>query len=99
LLHALGVLPMLSAVGGGDSFPTRKPDPAHLLATLVRAGGACDSAVMVGDHHNDVVAAAGAGMPCVFAAWGYGSAGMAEGSAGVAGDITEAAAMARRLLA
>jgi phosphoglycolate phosphatase len=98
LLQALGVLPMLAAVGGGDSFPVRKPDPAHLLATLVRAGGTCDSAVMVGDHHNDVVAARAAGMPCVFAAWGYGSPGMAEGSAGVAGDITEAAAMARRLL-
>ena len=39
LLAALGLLPMLAAVGGGDSFATRKPDPGHMLATLRRAGG------------------------------------------------------------
>ena len=35
---ALGILPLLAAVGGGDSFPARKPDPAHLLATLAAGG-------------------------------------------------------------
>ncbi|HEY1411899.1 MAG TPA: HAD-IA family hydrolase [Rhodopila sp.] len=98
LLEALGLLPLLSAIGGGDTFPTRKPDPAHLLSTLSRAGGRADAAVMVGDHHNDVTAASAAGVPAIFAAWGYGSAGMAEGSAAIARDITEAAAIANRLL-
>ena len=37
LLTALGLARCSRAVGGGDSFPVRKPDPAHLLATL-RAG-------------------------------------------------------------
>ncbi|HEY4173360.1 MAG TPA: HAD-IA family hydrolase [Rhodopila sp.] len=99
LLEALGVLPLLSAVGGGDTFPTRKPDPAHLLSTLSRAGGQPEAAVMVGDHHNDVLAGRGAGVPAIFAAWGYGAPGMAEGSVAVARDITEAAAIAGRLLA
>jgi phosphoglycolate phosphatase len=98
LLQALGLLPLLCAVGGGDSFPVRKPDPAHLLATLARAGGRADAAVMLGDHRNDVVAAHAAGMPGIFAAWGYGPASMAAGSAAVARDITEAAAIAARLL-
>ncbi len=98
LLAATGLLPLLRAVGGGDSFPVRKPDPAHLLATLDRAGGTPDRAVMLGDHHNDVIAARGAGMPCIFAAWGYGAPAMAEGSAAVAQDITQAAAVAGRLL-
>jgi phosphoglycolate phosphatase len=98
LLEALGVLPLLCAVGGGDSFPTRKPDPGHLLGTLSRAGGRRDAAVMVGDHHNDVVVARAAGVPAIFAAWGYGSPGMADGSTAVARDITEAAAIANRLL-
>jgi phosphoglycolate phosphatase len=98
LLQALGVLPFLCAVGGGDSFPVRKPDPRHLLQTLALAGGSVDRAVLVGDHRNDVSAARGAGIPCVFAAWGYGSASMAEGCAHVAQDIAEAATIADQLL-
>ncbi|HEX2944248.1 MAG TPA: HAD family hydrolase, partial [Rhodopila sp.] len=46
LLEAVGLLPMLAAIGGGDSFPVRKPDPAHLLATLSLAGGRQEAAVM-----------------------------------------------------
>ena len=38
LLTALGLATLFAAVGGGDSFPVRKPDPAHLLATLTRRG-------------------------------------------------------------
>jgi phosphoglycolate phosphatase len=73
LLDALGLLGRFAAVGGGDSFPTRKPDPAHLLATLQQAGGDPMMAVMIGDHHNDMAAAAGAGVPAVFVTWGYGT--------------------------
>lgn len=98
LLQAVGLLPLVCAIGGGDSFPVRKPDPAHLLATLTQASGTPDAALMLGDHHNDVVAAMGAGVPCIFAGWGYGAAGMAEGSSAIARDITEAAAIANRLL-
>jgi phosphoglycolate phosphatase len=98
LLQAVGLLPLLCAVGGGDSFPARKPDPAHLLGTLVRAGGTSDAALMVGDHHNDVAAANGAGVPAIFALWGYGPASMANGSAAVARDITEAASIACGML-
>lgn len=98
LLTATGLMPLLSAVGGGDSFPVRKPDPAHLLATLDRAGGSPDRALMLGDHHNDVVAAAGAGMKCIFAAWGYGLPSMAQGSAAEACNITQAAEIAARLM-
>ncbi len=78
LLEALGLARHFAAIGGGDSFATRKPDPEHLRATLRAAGGASSArAVMIGDHHNDVVAAAGAGLPCVFALWGYGPRAMA----------------------
>ena len=61
LLAALGLAPLFAAIGGGDSFPVRKPDPAHLLATLRQAGGEAEHAVMAGDHANDVAAAHGAG--------------------------------------
>jgi len=98
LLAALGLLPHLVAVGGGDSFPVRKPDPAHMMATLQAAGGRADRAVMIGDHANDVAASRGAGVPCIFAAWGYGPPAMAEGAAAIAHDMAEMAAIARRLV-
>jgi len=99
LLAAVELAPLFAAVGGGDSFPVRKPDPAHLLATLVAAGGEPGSAVMAGDHRNDVLAARGAGVPCVFAAWGYGTPAMAEGAAAVARDLVELGAIVRGLVA
>jgi phosphoglycolate phosphatase len=99
LLAALGLDGMLAAVGGGDSFPVRKPDPRHLLATIEAAGGSPAAAVMVGDHANDVAAATGAGIPCIFAAWGYGPPAMAAGAVAVAGSFAEAADRAAELLA
>ncbi len=99
LLDALGLSHWFAAVGGGDSFPARKPDPAHLLMTLQAAGGRPDAAVMVGDHRNDVEAAAGAGLPCIFAGWGYGARAMADGAAAVAATFGEVPALADRLAA
>ncbi len=98
LLAALGLGGLFAAIGGGDSFPTRKPDPAHLRATIAAAGGLAEGAVMLGDHHNDVAAASGVGIPCIFAAWGYGPPEMAAEAAAVAADFTEAVALARRLI-
>jgi phosphoglycolate phosphatase len=97
LLAVTGLAPLFAAVGAGDSFPVRKPDPAHLLATLRAAGGKPGGAVMAGDHRNDVLAARGAGVPCVFAAWGYGTPAMAEGAAAVARDFVELGVIVRRL--
>ena len=89
LLAALGLDHYFAAVGGGDSFPVRKPDPAHLLATIAAAGGDPACAVMVGDHHNDILAARGAGMPCIFAAWGYGPPDTAAHAAATALAFSE----------
>jgi phosphoglycolate phosphatase len=97
LLDGLGLRPWFAAVGGGDSFPTRKPDPAHLAATLAAAGGSADQAVMVGDHRNDVLAAAGLGIPCIFAGWGYGTTDMAQGAA-IAASFADVPALAETLL-
>ncbi len=98
LLEALGLLDLFDAIGGGDSFPVRKPNPAHLLATIAAAGGDPASSVMVGDHRNDVMAASGAGLPCVFALWGYGPASMAEGASATAATFADVPPIARGLL-
>jgi phosphoglycolate phosphatase len=98
LLETLGLMDLLCAIGGGDSFPVRKPDPAHLLATLRLAGGDPARSVMVGDHANDVVAAHGAGMPAVFVTWGYGPASMSTGADSVVDDISALRAAIERLV-
>jgi phosphoglycolate phosphatase len=87
LLSGLGLDGHFSALGGGDSFPMRKPDPGHLRATLAAAGAAPEDAVMIGDHRNDIEAARGAGVHAIFAGWGYGPHSMA-GGAPIAADVT-----------
>lgn len=96
LLAACGLLRHMDAVGGGDSFATRKPDPAHLLATLTAAGGDARAAVMVGDHQNDILAAIGASVPAVFAKWGYGDD--ATGAAATAAGFAALPEVVRRLI-
>jgi phosphoglycolate phosphatase len=98
LLDELGILSLMAAVGGADTVPARKPDPAHLLVTLAAMGGDAGRAVMLGDHANDVLAANAAGMPAIFAGWGYGPPAMAEGAAAVAARIEDVPAIAARLL-
>lgn len=98
LLDALGLTARFAAIGAGDSFPVKKPEPAHVLGTLAAAGGTVGAAVMIGDHRNDVAAATGAGIPCVFAAWGYGAPEMAAGAAATAASPAELPALLARLL-
>lgn len=98
LLEALDLMSLLCAVGGGDSFPVRKPDPGHLRATLAAAGGEERRALMIGDHANDVTAAAGAGVRSIFVTWGYGPVSMAAGADAIAATPDELAAAIRGLL-
>ena len=98
LLEALGIAPLLAAIGGGDSFATRKPDPGHLLGTINAAGARPERSILVGDHANDVAAARGAAVPCIFALWGYGAPAMAEGSTAQARDLADIPALAAALV-
>jgi phosphoglycolate phosphatase len=72
VLAALNLDRYFATITGGDSTQFRKPDPRHLAATLESLG--TSSAVMIGDHHNDMAVAAGCNIPGIFAAWGYGHA-------------------------
>ncbi|WP_207541074.1 HAD family hydrolase [Sabulicella rubraurantiaca] len=73
LLDGLGLAGHFPVVLGGDSLSVRKPDPGHVRGVLDEVGAAPDEAVMIGDHSNDVLAARGAGVRSIFAAWGYGA--------------------------
>lgn len=98
LLETLGIGGIFAAVGAGDSFASRKPDPAHLLGTIAMARTTRECSVMVGDHRNDVAAARGAGIPCIFAGWGYGGPEMQQGAAFVAAAPQAVPAAAAALL-
>lgn len=71
LLDELGLTSRFAAVCGGDTFSVRKPEAAHLLGTVARAGGDPAKAVMVGDSRTDIDAARNAGLPVVAVTFGY----------------------------
>jgi phosphoglycolate phosphatase len=98
LLEALGVADRFAAIGGGDSFSAHKPNPIHLRGTIQAAGGTPERSLMVGDHTNDVLAAAGCGVRAIFAGWGYGRPGMEQGAAAIAPNLPALVEIAGQLL-
>ncbi|WP_239015886.1 HAD-IA family hydrolase [Novacetimonas hansenii] len=98
ILQVMKLAPWFDAVGGGDSFAVRKPDPRHLLDTIAMAGGVPQHAIMVGDHRNDIAAATGAHVRGIFARWGYGMPEMEAGATAGADSISEIPHIARDLI-
>ena len=78
LLGKLGVLDRFAFVCGQDTFGIGKPDPKPLVETVRAAGGALESAVMVGDSKTDVAIARAAGVPVVCVDFGYTDVPVAE---------------------
>ncbi|MBB2169590.1 phosphoglycolate phosphatase [Gluconacetobacter aggeris] len=98
IIDALGLAGIFDTIGGGDSFPARKPNPIHLLGTIQQAHGTPIRAVMVGDHHNDIAAAEGAGVRAIFARWGYGRPDMEAGATAGGDSIAEIPHLADQLI-
>ncbi len=98
LLGALDLAHWFAALGCGDTFPVRKPDPAHLAGTIEAAGGTAARSLMVGDHANDISVGKALGLPTIFAAWGYGKKEMADGASAVAERFAALATLGPKLL-
>ncbi|MBE7728195.1 phosphoglycolate phosphatase [Komagataeibacter sp. FXV3] len=98
ILQVLDLEKWFVAVGGGDSFSVRKPDPRHLLGTIEMAHGDPKRAIMTGDHHNDMATAIGAHVPAIFARWGYGRPEMEAGATVGADSISEIPHLANELV-
>lgn len=64
-------------VRGGDSFPTKKPDPEGLLHILRESGVEAREAIMIGDSRNDVQAGRAAGAVTCGVTYGLGASGFA----------------------
>ena len=71
VLAGLGLLARFEVVIGGDTLPTRKPDPAGLLALGSRWGLAPGDLVLVGDSAVDAATARAAGSRLVLVEWGF----------------------------
>ncbi|GBQ83923.1 HAD family hydrolase [Asaia krungthepensis] len=89
IIEKLGIAPLIDAVGGGDSFPVRKPDPDHIRKTMRMIDAEPTRGIMIGDHRNDISAALGVPMPALFASWGYGDRSMSAHATAIAGCVAE----------
>jgi len=78
LIAALGWTDRFVANLGGDSLAVRKPDPAHVLATIAAAGGTPERTIYVGDSIVDVLAAKAARVPVVAVTFGFADRPAAE---------------------
>ncbi len=58
---ALGLAPYFLNIYGGNSFPSKKPDPEGLRALMSEAGARPDETVMIGDSQVDIETARNAG--------------------------------------
>lgn len=58
-------------VFGGDSLPTRKPDPAPFREIITAAGVSPEKTVMIGDGIPDIVGANNVGIRSIACAYGY----------------------------
>jgi phosphoglycolate phosphatase len=72
ILEGLGLAEFFKAVYGGNSFPTKKPDPLGANTILAELGIAASQAVMVGDSEVDVQTARNAGMISAIVNFGFG---------------------------
>lgn len=89
LLDDLKLAPYFTFVAGGDTFPVRKPHPGHVTGVLKKLAVPAESCVMIGDSSNDVLAAKGAGIPCLVVTHGYGADLGSLGTAGLVNNFRD----------
>lgn len=73
LLKQLGLADYFSLILGGDSLPEKKPNPLPLQHAAEVLGIRIENMLMVGDSHNDILAAKAAGCLAVGVDFGYGN--------------------------
>lgn len=70
LLLRLGVRDLFAALIGADTLPTRKPDPAPYIASVLQSGGQVGRSMLVGDTETDRATAAATGVPVALVTFG-----------------------------
>ena len=70
IVDALGLGPYFFQVYGGNSFHTKKPDPAGVQALLEESGAFPEETIIVGDSNIDILTARNAGIYSVGVTYG-----------------------------
>jgi phosphoglycolate phosphatase len=71
IARGLDLCRLFFRIYGGDSFPTKKPDPAGVLRLLEESGVSADRAIMVGDSSVDIQTARNAGVRVCAVTYGF----------------------------
>jgi len=71
ILNGLSLDGLFELILGGDSLPTKKPDPEPLLFVSKKLNTPVEHCVMVGDSKNDILAANSCGMDSIGVTYGY----------------------------
>ncbi len=76
ICDGLNLSRFFASVFGGDSFPTKKPDPEGLLALMQQFGATPQSTLMIGDSEVDMLTARNAGVWSLGCSYGLSPEGM-----------------------
>jgi phosphoglycolate phosphatase len=71
IVEELGLGPFFSHVYGGNSFPSKKPDPEGVRKLLAESGAGPGQAAIVGDSHVDVRTGRNAGLWTIGVTYGF----------------------------
>jgi phosphoglycolate phosphatase len=71
IVGALGLQSYFMRVYGGDSFPSKKPDPTGVIELIREAGVTSSETLIVGDSGVDVQTARNAGVRSCGVTWGF----------------------------
>jgi phosphoglycolate phosphatase len=86
IVEALGLGKFFTQVYGGNSFPTKKPDPEGARKLLEESGVRPENAVIVGDSHTDIETGQNAGLWTVGVTYGFAPHTLADASPDVVVD-------------
>ena len=71
IIKGLNALNLFEVITGGDTYKYRKPDPRHLINTILASGKKIENAIMIGDSENDIECAKKANIPSIAVSFGY----------------------------
>ena len=71
IINGLNGSSLFDIITGGDTYEFRKPDPRHLINTILETGKKVEAAIMIGDSDNDINCAKKANIPSIAVNCGY----------------------------
>jgi phosphoglycolate phosphatase len=93
ICEGLGLAGYFLHIYGGNSFPTKKPDPAGLRSLIEETGARPDETIMIGDSLVDILTARNAGTWSLGCSFGFGPQNMMQSPPDIlvdtAGEWTE----------